>query len=198
MEGHDPAPDPQLLLERAQQGDSAAFGILYEQYYTPVFRYVFFRVKDKDEAEDLAQTVFLKVFRSVHRYQNVGKNPLAYFYTVARNTLIDYWRKERPVVLDDPDDLIVKMDARAAEHPVRQFADTGDLRAIREALHRLTQDQQDVITLRFLDDLSTKEIAELLGKTEEAVRQLQSRALRSLRRFLTPQSHHDDATTATR
>jgi len=89
--------NPEKLMERAKNGDAEAFSRLYEIYFAPVFHYIYLRVKDKETAEDLMQDIFLKIFRSIRNYQKEGISPLAYFFTVARNRVIDYWRKKKEI-----------------------------------------------------------------------------------------------------
>lgn len=170
--------DPGLLMERAKRGDTAAFAELYHMYFTPVFRYIFVRVMEKETASDLAQTVFLKVFQARDRYADHGK-PLAYFFTVARNAVIDHWKKKKEVSLET-EEAAATAATDDDPHEAAERSDTAQ--AILRGIGLLTQDQQEIITMKFMSDLSNKEIAATTGKTEEAVRQVQCRALAALRR----------------
>lgn len=174
--------DEFLLLEQAKSGDATAFGELYRLYFAPIYRYVYFRVKHAEEAEDLTQSVFTKVYASLDAYEHRGRPLLAFLYTVARNTIIDYWRKKKSVTLDDPERLQAEIDA--AHKIVPELQDPFDTAMLRGAIQRLTDDQQEVVVLRFINDLPNRDIAEQLGKSEEAIRQLQSRALKALRQIL--------------
>ncbi len=173
--------DPKTLILRAKKGDKNAFEELYKLFYTPVFRYIFLRTKNKDEAEDLAQTVFLKVYKSISRFESGNSAPLAYFFTVARNTIIDHWRKQGRVIYDD------ELISKKSDELIDEKSDTSTREAkeiISQAMESLTDDQREVITYRFIHELETKEICELTGKKEEAVRQLQSRGLKAMREYL--------------
>ena len=173
--------DPKTLVLRAKEGDVGAFEELYTLFYTPVFRYIYLRTKNKEEAEDLAQTVFLKTFKSISRFETGNSAPLAYFFTVARNTVIDHWRKQGKVLYDD--DIV----AHKAEELVEERSDTSireTKEIIAQAMEALTEDQKEVITYRFIHDLETKEICKITGKKEEAIRQLQSRGLKAMREHL--------------
>jgi len=173
--------DPVVLMRQAKDGDADAFSRLYELYFTPVFRYIYLRVRNKDETDDLIQTVFLKVFQSIGRWQE-KKPPLAYFFTIARNTVIDYWRKKKEIKIDDPEKIFNQIpDDAATPQELLEKADVAKI--VRCAIQSLIGEQQDVIILKFINDLPNKEIAELLGKTEGAIRQLQCRALKALREF---------------
>jgi RNA polymerase sigma-70 factor (ECF subfamily) len=158
------------------------FEELYERFFTPVFRYILLRVKHRVEAEDLAQTVFMKAYQANPPDKGGQELSLNYFFTVARNTVIDHWRKKKDVVLDDPDEAFENIpDTETPEMgAMRGEADT----AVRKALEYTSALEQEVLVLKFMNELSTKEIAKLLGKTEVAVRQLQSRGLKTMREHL--------------
>ena len=168
-------------IEKAIAGDQEAFSRLYGLYFKPVYRYLYFRTRSREEAEDLAQEVFIKAYRSFGRYRYTGKDPLAYFHTIAHNALIDRSRKKRPITVgeesapDAPDTAPTPVEARMRD---------DEAAALRAQIAQLPKEQQDVIVLRFIQDLSTQEIADLLGKKESAVRKLQSRGLHSLREIL--------------
>lgn len=174
-------------MQLAKSGDTEAFGCLYGLYFVPVFRYIYFRVKNKEETKDLVQTVFLKVFRSLPNFQEQNRSPLAYFFTVARNTVIDYWRTKKEILLADPESVFEHVPDKT-NNPLG-FIEKGETnQAVHLAIKQLTDDQQEVIVLKFINEMPNKEIAALLGKTEEAVRQLQCRALKALRQILQNQN----------
>ena len=183
MEAYNAQNDPKILMQSAKSGDTEAFSQLYELYFTPVFRYIYFRVKNKEEANDLSQTVFFKVFRSLPNFQEKNKSPLAYFFTVARNTVIDYWRAKKEISFNDLENVFGQMPDKT-DNPLELIKKKEIGWTIRRAVKQLTDDQQEVITLKFINEMPNKEIAALLEKTEEAVRQLQCRALKALREIL--------------
>ena len=174
--------DPKDLMRLAKDGDTDAFERLYEIYFVPVFRYIYFRVKNKEETEDLVQEVFLKVYNSISKFQEKGRSPLAFFFVVARNTVIDYWRKKKEIKLDKPEDILKISDTK--ESPWGLIRRSETISIINEAIRYLPSGQQEVIILKFINDLSNQEIALLLKKSEVAIRQLQSRALKNLRKQL--------------
>ncbi len=171
--------DPKDLIQRAKNGNREAFGELYELYYVPIFRYIYLRLQHKSETEDLVQIVFLKVYQKVGKYEEQGKDPLAYFFTVARNTLIDYFRKKKELNLDE-----TKLEDEKGLDLEESVEKEVNLQAIKKALKYLTKDQQEVIILKFINDWSNKKIGEFLKKSEDAVRQIQSRALKALKEHL--------------
>lgn|SRR3989344_1215893 len=173
--------DPKTLMRLAKEGDSRAFNKLYRLYFTPIFRYIYFRVKIKEVAEDLAQEVFLKVYRSLAVFKMTESPPLAYFFTVARNTVFDYWKKKKDILTDDLESFKI---ADKAKNPaeITDIKISGEI--MQKAVKKLTEEQQEVIIMKFISDLPNKEIANLLSKTEETVRQIQCRALKALRQEL--------------
>jgi RNA polymerase sigma-70 factor, ECF subfamily len=178
--------EPKQLLRDAKNGDAEAFGRLYTLYFTPVYRYVFLRVRDRALTEDITQTVFLKVYRSIDSFRVGSVSPLAFFFTVARNTIIDHWKKKQETVFGDlSDETEAPFDAPdTREHRAADVDRALATDRVRDALHALSVEQQEVLTLKFIAELSNPEIAETVGKSESAVRQLQSRGLRALRETL--------------
>ena len=181
--GQGPAASPEhvvSLVTKAQGGDEKAFSELYETFVSPIYRYIFFNVRNKDEAEDLTQTVFLKAFKALPDYVARGVPFGAWLYAIARNATIDYWKKRRDVVVDNPDELFgeikdTKEDAEASTSRERRAS------YIRDLLGELSLDQREVVTLFFVEELSHTEIAQITGKTEEAIRALKHRAIKALR-----------------
>ena len=162
-------------------GDRAAFAELYDRHVEAVYRYLIYRVREPADAEDLASEVFTRAFANIHRYRWQGKSFLAWLYTIARNAVTDRRRRERPTV--DLDDAygIAEEGPTAHDHAVRGEA----LDALRGAIRHLTSEQQEVIVLRFVENLSSRQVAKVLGKNEGAIRALQFRALGRLRKLLT-------------
>ena len=175
------------IVKRAKAGDGEAFGYLYNEFYTPVYRYIYFRIGiwSQETAEDLAQEVFLKAYNSFSNYTYSGKSPLAYFYTIARNLLIDTGRKKRVKIerLDLEDKLIEEI-PDTSENILEQNMRKENEEDLHKKISQLSEDQQDVIILKFIDRLSNAEISKVLNKSEVSVRQLQSKGLKSLRKIL--------------
>jgi len=161
------------LVRKARSGDARAFGRLYDATLDRIYRYVFFRVTDTELAEDLTSQVFLKAWENLSRYKPGGPF-VAWLYTIARNTVIDHYRtRKQSVPLDQT---VIKEDP-ALDEKVDLKHDIGILQ---EAMQELTDEQREVLTLRFLADMETGEIAEQMQKSEGAVRALQMRALQAL------------------
>lgn len=171
--------DERRLVDRAQSGDGEAFAQLYEAYLDRVYRFIFFRVTDAQIAEDLTSEVFLKAWQNLSRYHPHGPF-LAWLYAIARNTVIDSYRTKKPTVSLEEAAPIVAQDDKLDDQMQFQF----EMQAVQAAMQHLTQEQQEVITLKFIAEYDTTQIAEHMGKSEGAVRALQMRALQALARVI--------------
>lgn len=173
------------LARRARDGDAQAFAALYDRYFERVYRYVYYRVRQEAEAEDVTSEVFFRALRAMPRYE--PRQPfLAWLYRIARNAIIDKVRATRPRLSFE--DALAHPDA--ADHVVDPdlIVLATDRRArLRNALANLTAEQQEVVILRFVEGLSAEETGRIMGKRAGTVRGLQFRALQSLRRYVTPE-----------
>jgi RNA polymerase sigma-70 factor (ECF subfamily) len=176
-----PVPD---VIDRARGGDRAAFAELYDTYVDSVYRYLLYRVREASDAEDLTSEVFTRAFANIHRYRWQGKSFLAWLYTIARNAVTDRRRRERPTVDIDTAFSLAEDGPTAHERAVHG----EQVVALRGAVKYLTTEQQQVLALRFESNLSSRQVAKLLGKNEGAIRALQFRALGRLRKLLRDQA----------
>ena len=169
------------LARSAKQGDKDAFSELYEYYITPIFRFVYFRVRSRADAEDLTQNIFLKAWNSLRDYKQ-GENPFSsWLYAIARNTVIDFWRKKKEWSISDLKESGLKDDGRPLEELIDE---QQDLMTIKKIMELLNEEQQEVMILKFIEGLSGREISKIMDKKEDAVRQLQSRAIKTLKSYL--------------
>jgi RNA polymerase sigma-70 factor (ECF subfamily) len=158
-----------------------AFGDLYEKYLEPIYRYVRFHIPVTEEAEDLTEAVFLKVWELI---RDSGDRPRirnfrAWLYRVAHNQIIDHHRKKRPIAVDFHDNPgLIGQSESDTESDVLNILDQD---ALIEALNTLDQQDRDVIIMRFLHGLSHTEVGKVLELEPGHVRVLQHRALRKLR-----------------
>jgi len=175
-----PLPEERRLVQSAKSGDSEAFAQLYNAYLERVYRYVYFHVSDDQTAEDIASQVFLKAWENLDRYR-VGSSPfLAWLYTIARNQVIDYYRTSKESASIDEVVSLPSTEKAVYEQVESRF----DLQAMRGALQFLTEEQQEVLILRFIAGLETHEIACEMNKAEGAIRALQMRALQTLSKYM--------------
>lgn len=168
------------LVRQARSGDSEAFGQLYDACVERVYRYIYFRVSHEETAEDLTSQVFLKAWENLDRYKAGGSPFIAWLYTIARNLVIDHYRSQKEFVsLED-----VTLSAPEEQNPVDQTELRFELQALRDALQFLTDDQQEVLILKFIVGLPNDSIARMMKKQEGAVRALQMRGLQTLAKYL--------------
>jgi RNA polymerase sigma-70 factor (ECF subfamily) len=176
-----PQPAIQALVARAQSGDPEAFAQLYDLYARKIHAYLCYHLRGRtDLAEDLSADVFLKALEKLHSYQFSGVPFSAWLYRIAHNHLIDHLRalpKKQGVSLDECN----TVDDPSAE---KALDETLTHQQLSGALTGLTLDQRRVIEYRFMQDRSIADTAGLMGKNEDAIKQLQVRALRNMRRAL--------------
>ncbi|MEX1254227.1 MAG: RNA polymerase sigma factor [Dehalococcoidia bacterium] len=171
-----------LLVARAKQREPSAWAELYDAHYSKLYRYCYARTGDEATAADLASKVFLEALEGIDRYEFRGRPLLAWLYRIARNVLTDHLRaRERESkALEQAASLSDRHDPGPDAH----VADREDLLA---AMKQLTEEQQQVVALRYFAGCSTPEIARLMRRSERAVYSLEARALASLRRLLEPE-----------
>jgi RNA polymerase sigma-70 factor, ECF subfamily len=169
------------LALRAGKGDAAAFGALYDRYVAAVYRYVYYRVRNDMDAEDLVSDVFMRALRAIPRYEPRVAF-LAWLYRIARNAVIDRSRRSRTQISFE--DALAHPGVDQIVEPDATILALSDKEAVRAALAKLTPLQQEVIVLRFVEGYSTLEIANLVGKREGTVRGIQFRALEALRTLI--------------
>lgn len=177
-----PEVDELQLLRRAREGDSVAFGDLYERYAQVVFRFLYAHLDSRLDAEDLTADVFLRVWRSLPNYREQGVPFLALLFRVARNALIDLYRRSgrlvQPLTLED----VIVSDGQP--DPGEILITKLEHQKLRAILTQLREDYRTVLVLRFLSDLSPEETAEAMGRSSGAVRVLQHRALIAVRSLI--------------
>jgi RNA polymerase sigma-70 factor (ECF subfamily) len=177
--------DESSLIERAKQGEPAAFAALYDRHQPTVYRYVFFHVGDATAAEDLTSEVFVRLVEKVDQFAYRGRPLLAWLYTIARNLIIDHRRRAGR---SPPLPLHEGMPADTAS-----LDETAERRLTQErltaAMAALTDDQRQVVLLKFIEGLDNDGVAQMMNKSVGAVKSLQHRALAELRRAL---EHSED------
>lgn len=155
-------------------------GFIYTQYRDKVFGFVRSKIFNQTEAEDIVQTIFLKVYSNLDKYDETKASLSTWIYTITRNTVYDYLKakRDRPVfeLLDNTED--------AAEKPDETILNNEELEELACALEKLPQDQRDIIILLYYKNLERKNVAEMLGMTYGQLRYLHDKALRRLGELL--------------
>ena len=172
--------DEESLVRRAQKHDHEAFAQLYEEYFDRIYRYITLKIGDAVEAEDLTQQVFLNSLRSISSFKWRGRPFSAWLYRIAHNQVVDHLRKKKRTDVPLEENLVSGGDnlQLAAERKL-------DIEGVLSATRQLTDAQREVISLRFTSELSIAQVAEVMGKSQGAVKALQHSGIVALRRALT-------------
>jgi RNA polymerase sigma-70 factor (ECF subfamily) len=187
--GPEPAPiaDQEAwdLVVAARAGDVEAFARLYDRYVDTVYRFIYFRLGDRAHAEDLTSETFIRALRRLHSLQNQGRDPAAWFVTIARNLVLDHVKSARYRLEVTAEDAYESV--RGA--PSTDSAETTVLTALTndrlvQAIQELSDEQRECVVLRFLHGFSVAETAEVMGKNDGSIKALQHRAVRRLHTLL--------------
>jgi len=171
--------DEESLVRRAQKQDQEAFAQIYEEYFDKIYRYITLKIGDAVEAEDLTQQVFLNTLRSISSFKWRGKPFSAWLYRIAHNQVVDYLRKKKKVTVPLEENLV-----SAGDNPQQSAERKLDIERVLAAARHLTGAQREVISLRFTSEFSIAQVAEVMGKSQGAVKALQHSGIVALRRAL--------------
>lgn len=175
-----PAPAVHTLVERAVARDQAAFSELYKMYVDKVYRHAYYLLGSPHEAEDITAQAFLQAWQAIHRYRTTGAPFVAWLIRIAHNLAVSYYRRRRtPTVLTE-----TLSDTSIYSSPDTMLQSQEGQERLLQAIKGLKAIQQQVITLRFIDELEYREVAAITGKSVAAVRVIQHRALVALRQAL--------------
>ncbi len=169
-------------VEKARRGEPAAIGTLFDRHHEDVFRYLWARLGDRQAAEDLTGEVFLRMHASLPGYE-VRELPFrAWLFRIARNLLIDEYRRHKGRVTVSLDESTIAMSAGAGPEQTAERELTAE--RLHRAILRLSRARREVVALRFFGQLSIRETATAMGKTVAAVKALQHEGLLALRAAL--------------
>lgn len=178
--------DPDSNLARARELDEQALAAIHDEFFPGVYRYVRYRLEDEQLVEDIAAEVFLRFLDAVQRKGSEIRDVRAWLFGTAANLINDHLRRKYRRHEESLEEFEFLAGIDSTEHAVES---KDQHQHVREALHNLTSDQQEVISLRFVLDYSVEETAQIMRKTAGAVKVLQFRALTSLRRILEGKDH---------
>jgi RNA polymerase sigma-70 factor (ECF subfamily) len=167
------------IIEKAGSSAAVTFAGLYEEYLPRVYRYITYRITDIPTAEDLTSTVFEKALTKFKSYSPDKAGFSTWIFTIARNTLIDYYRassKEKTVQLDDPG-----VEVSPAVSPEDESDRAEEIQMLNTCLAQLSQPEQEIISLKFGAEMTNRQIAKALALTESNVAVIIYRAVRKLR-----------------
>ena len=173
--------DEYKLIMEAKGGEAEAFGRLYDYYLPAIYRFILLKVAQREEAEDLTHQVFLKAWQNISDFSVKGLPFSSWLYRIARNLVIDHYRKIKPVINIDEEFVSEKLIFRPA---LSKIDDKQDVARIMIALKQLREIERDVVIMRFVEDLSIKEISITINKSEGAIKLIQHRAIKNLKTIL--------------
>lgn len=169
------------LITRAKEGDKDAFGQIYNLFYKRIFRYCQFNLKYRriEEAQDICQETFLKAYKSISSFsERKGGSFQAYLFRIARNLIIDSSRKKKDVPLKE----YLKVEAEGDLD--EQIDKKQENQKLKEALDKLPEVERQIVILRYFEELTTAEVAGVIGKREGALRVRSHRVLKKLKEML--------------
>jgi len=169
------------LIRQAQNGNQHAFTQLYDQHFDKVFRYIYVRLKNQAESEDLTQEVFIKAINAIGSYKYEGAPFASWLFRIAHNQVIDFVRKrdkQKTTSLDEA------LSYAGNDDPVTETEYRYEVAELTIAIEQLSPAQREVVSLRFIAELTIAEVAKILGKSEGTIKALQFNATASLRKLM--------------
>jgi len=163
-----------------QREKESRLASLYDEYFDRIAHYIYVRIGDRNEAEDLAGDVFVKALESLKSYKERGIPMQAWLFRIAHNALVDHLRKKGRVTTVPIEGVTIM----TREDPVAVTEKNIEMEKVSEAMQKLTPEQREVVQLRFFGGLSSKEVGAILRKSDGAVREMQRAAVEKLRRLL--------------
>ena len=168
------------LVDRAAGGDTEAFGRLYDIYADRIYRHIYYRTSNVEDARDLTQEVFVKAWQGLPKYKRTKTPFLGWLFTISHNRVIDYYRTKRDYAYLN-DEIVMENDKKGPEELAEaQFTQ----QQVRRAILQLPEDQQQVILMSFIERFEYSEIAAALNKSEGNIRVIVHRALKRMRQIL--------------
>jgi RNA polymerase sigma-70 factor (ECF subfamily) len=166
------------LISQAKNGDKDAFGMLYNELYTPLFRFIKSRTRDHEKSVDICQDVFLRWYNSMDTYE-IQMKPLSYLMMIGMRLIINDSSKKKSLFLDEKYEEIIADESITPSDILYDFNCDAD--KVKSLFENLSEAQQIVLTMRYVSDADTDTIAEALETTNVNIRQIESRALKKLK-----------------
>ncbi len=177
-----PETGERALVDRASRGDRRALAQIFDTHHDSVYRYIRMRVSGDALAEDLSAEVFTRLLQAFGKGKGPRDSLRGWLYGVAAHCVADHHRREGRARKLDPE----HMTPAAAVDPEHSAGTMHDLEGLSEALGELTDDQQQVIALRYGSEMKIRDVAALMGRSEGAIKQLQARAVARLAELMSP------------
>lgn len=168
--------EEEKIIIACQNGNAEKFGELYDAYIRKIYDFIYYKTHHKETAEDIASIVFIKVFEKIKSFDCAKGTFSSWIYRIARNSVVDHYRTKKPTInIDDVWDLSGREDI------VRDFDTAQKIEKVEKYIQALNSEQRDIVMLRVWQEMSYKEIAEIMEKSEAACKMTFSRAMGELR-----------------
>lgn len=172
--------EAESLVERAAGGDTGAFGRLYDIYADRIYRHIYYRTGNVDDARDMTQEVFIKAWKALPKYRKTRTPFLGWLFTISHNRVIDYYRTKKDYAYLNNE--ITVADPGTGPEKLAEAEFTRQ--EIRKAILQLPEEQQQVIMMSFIEGFEYRQIAEALHKSEGSIRVIVHRALKNMRKIM--------------
>jgi RNA polymerase sigma-70 factor (ECF subfamily) len=166
-----------------QRVDTDAFEQVYDFYVSRIFRFIFLKIGNKENAEDLTSETFMRFWAYVRKEKINRESAEPILYKIARNLIIDFYRKKEIITMQI-DEAIANQISDEQQNFINRMINREEIREIMDALKEIKDEYQEIIILRFVEELGIDEIAEITGKSKGSVRVLSHRALKSLEKVM--------------
>lgn len=166
-------------IKQSMMGEASAFGLLYDRFQPQIYRFIYLKVSHREEAEDLTHQVFLSAWQNISNYEHLGFPFSSWLYSIARNKVIDHYRAQKTNLNIESLEIIDN-----SENPHEKIDKHFNIKNIEKALKKLNSIDQDIILMRYVNELSVRETAKILNKSEISIRLLQHRAIKKLQKLL--------------
>jgi len=162
-------------LKRYLAGDSLAFSEIYDAYFSKLYNFVFYKVGNREDSEEIVSETFLRAVKGLKKYDASKGAFSTWIYTIARNCVCDHFRKKYEV-----EDIEDHFELKSNEDVERKVAASLELQKVEEYLKKLTAAQREIVMLRVWEGMSYKEIGEVVGKKETAVKTAFGRVIKQI------------------
>lgn len=169
------------IIKDAIKGEASAFGLLYDYYQPKIYRFIYLKVSNREEAEDLTHQAFLKAWVNLKTYRDRGYPFGSYLYRIARNLSIDFYRTRKET---QPIEYITEDVIFASSTGLAALETKMALEKVHSVLLRLKPEYQEIIVMKYVEDMPNSEIALILEKSEGAVKLMHNRALKALKEII--------------
>lgn len=168
--------------EKLKNGDKKAAERIFDHFSPKIFRFFMTRTASRQDSEDLTQEVFLKLLEKIGTFNNAQGYFSSWFWQIAKNQLIDHYREKKSFATADPDVIAKKSLTKSSDNPQKNIADKNEIEQVLKIVKNFSEEEQEIFSLRFLSELSYKEISIMLNKSEGNLRVISHRITQKIQK----------------